>query len=114
LQDGWPNGNMASLAKDNKGRLWFAKAGIMGLFQNGKFEVLYRFPFAQFPPQKTVVRLCSSRTGGVWVCAGLQLFHYDVGKPLQLMGDIEPENTGASPSVLLEASDGAVWIGTTS
>ena len=104
-QDGLPARLDCALTTDNKGRVWFAKDGQIGMFQNGHFETLV----------KTLdrnARLAAASTGGVWICSGRELFKCDdIGK-LQSCGTFTPESPGTDPTVLLEDQNGAVWIGT--
>ena len=100
-----------SLARDSKGRIWLGTAGEIDRFQAGQFKTVLRLG-----PTHTPVRLAAARDGGLWVCAGLQLFKYSGGagdKPVAI-GRLEPEQSGTEPTVLLEDRQGAVWAGTSS
>jgi signal transduction histidine kinase/ligand-binding sensor domain-containing protein len=99
------NGAPCWLARDTRGRLWYAQAGEVGVFNDGRFCALLHLP-------NTVTRLASARSGGVWIGSGHRLFRYDAGVALAEMGALPEANRGAEMTVLLEAGDGALWIGT--
>jgi signal transduction histidine kinase/ligand-binding sensor domain-containing protein len=100
-----------SLARDNQGRIWLATAGELDRFHDGRFETILRIATPAVP-----VRLAAARAGGLWICAGLQLFKYSAvadEKPLEV-GTLQPDQPSTEPTVLLEDRHGAVWIGTSS
>ena len=104
---GFPSGPMmCSLALDAKGQLWFAKNGLLGLWE-GRFETRKQLP------ESAQARLARARGGGLWVCAGSHLYQANEACELEDHGAFEPRQAGTEPSVLLESRDGAVWIGTT-
>lgn len=104
---GLPGGlAICALACDARGRLWFSKAGHLGVFREGRFVTLTNVPAA-------AARLCPARDGGVWLCAGFRLFKYTEGGELRSFGEFSPRRAGTEPSDLLESGDGAVWVGTT-
>jgi signal transduction histidine kinase/ligand-binding sensor domain-containing protein len=97
-----------SMAKDGKGRLWFATAGELDRYQNGRFEAILRVTEPDTP-----IRLATARDGGLWICTGFRILKYDGDKAVEL-GGVQPEEPGTEPTVLLEDRRGGVWIGTTS
>jgi signal transduction histidine kinase/ligand-binding sensor domain-containing protein len=105
-QDGLPEGpDICALASDHKGRIWFAKAGNVGLIANGKLETLRRFD-----PQPA--RLAFSKSGGVWFCSGFHLYKIDDEGHSLDVGEFQPGHEGTVVNAMLEDRDGAVWIGT--
>jgi signal transduction histidine kinase/ligand-binding sensor domain-containing protein len=105
-RDGLPAGpSICSLAADNRGRLWFAKAGQFGMFRNGRFRPVLQLNW-------TATCLAGARDGGIWISTGSRLFKYNEGQKLRDVGAFTTERAGMEPSALLEAHDGAVWIGT--
>jgi ligand-binding sensor domain-containing protein/signal transduction histidine kinase len=104
-QDGLPARFDCALARDNRGRIWFAKDGQFGRFQNGRFEILN-----QTLGRNT--RLAGARDGGIWICSGRELFKGDDSGTLQSMGTFRPDMAGTDPTCLLEDKGGTVWIGT--
>jgi signal transduction histidine kinase/ligand-binding sensor domain-containing protein len=99
------------LASDRGGSLWFAKGSRVGIFRNGKFEVLKNFASPE-------VRIAAAREDGVWICAGQQIFKFNEGAEPVELGKIVPDaaanRSSVNPSVLFEDRAGAVWVGTVS
>lgn len=91
---------------DAQGRIWFTKAGRVGLFREGAFETKFTF-------EEQNVRLVSARDGGMWILAGKRLLKTDGLSDPVLLGEIETALVGVEPSVLFEDRDGGVWLGTT-
>src|SRR6185369_7281956 len=50
--------------------------------------------------------------GGIWLCNGSELLRYRDGEPLQHLGSFLPDRPNVTPTAILEARDGSVWIGT--
>ncbi len=105
--DGLPAGPaICAVARDGKGRLWFAKAGQLGLVRDGKFQMLTQIDSAP-------TRLAAAKSGGVWVGVANRLFKFDEGHSLEYLGEFRSKREGTEPSELMESREGAVWIGTT-
>jgi len=102
---GLPGGAGAILATDRQGRVWFAKRGEIGLFRGDKFEVLLH-------RENMTTRLTAAADGGMWIFSGVHLLKYKDGGELLSCGSIEALNSQLRATVLLEGSDGSVWIGT--
>ncbi len=105
-QMGLPWASFNSIAKDSKGRIWLARAGEVGIFRNGKFQKLAQ-------PGNLSIRLAAARNGGIWICSGSQLFHFDEGAPLKKVGELPENNSGTEASAMIEDRRGGIWIGTT-
>ncbi|HXE41558.1 MAG TPA: two-component regulator propeller domain-containing protein, partial [Candidatus Baltobacteraceae bacterium] len=105
-QMGLPWASFNSIAKDTQGRIWLARAGVVGIFRNGRFQRLAQ-------PGNSFIRLAAARDGGVWICAGAQLFHFDEGALLEKVGELPAVNSDVEPSAVIEDRHGGVWIGTT-
>jgi signal transduction histidine kinase/ligand-binding sensor domain-containing protein len=106
-EQGLPAGRTRCVfAADARGNLWFAKAGTVGIFREGRFQALLELG-------ESAVRLAPAKGGGVWICAHLQLLHYEEGGTPRAIGRIPARNREALPSAVLEDRAGAVWIGTT-
>jgi signal transduction histidine kinase/ligand-binding sensor domain-containing protein len=103
--DGWPAAPTASLARDDHGRIWYAKAGQLGIFRTNRFETLYQLP-------RPAARVLGARAGGVWVACGPQLFRCVEGGPLSPAGTLEPDSPDTETTAMIEDQSGAVWIGT--
>jgi ligand-binding sensor domain-containing protein len=97
--------DICALTTDREGRIWFAKGGRAGVFENGKLRALY-----DLGPHP--MRLAAASDGRVWLCAGFHLFKCDITGKLEDFGQFDPENSGTVVTVMLEDHKGAVWIGT--
>jgi signal transduction histidine kinase/ligand-binding sensor domain-containing protein len=110
-KDGLPNSGICWLAADRDGTLWFAKGSHVGVFRNGRFNVLENFDSSE-------VRIAAARSGGIWICAGQQILKFEEGVETVELGKIIPDMASSrssyDPSVLLEDREGAVWVGTAS
>ena len=94
------------LAKDKGGRLWFAKAGRVGVFQDEKFQ-------AKFTVREKVAQIAAARDGGIWVCTGWRLYKYGPGtNGPALIGQLIKSADGVEPSAMFEDRAGALWMGT--
>ncbi len=105
-RDGLPDGtDICALAADKNGRMWFAKAGQIGVVRDGKLQTLQHLDPA-------TTRLATARDGGIWVCSGLTLYRCTYDGRLEKLAEFHPENSGTSVTATLEDDKGAVWIGT--
>jgi signal transduction histidine kinase/ligand-binding sensor domain-containing protein len=106
---GLPHGPACSLARDSKGRIWFAKSdegvGSVGVYRDGHFETLLHFGLP-------IIRLAAARAGGIWICSGSQLYKFNEGEKLQELGSFLPIDANVKPKVVLEDSRGVLWLGT--
>ena len=103
--NGWHGYGTSYLASDNEGRLWFATRYHVGVFQDGKFQIMLTLPQA--------VRCISRRQeGGIWICAGRRLLSYELGGEAKQFSKLPEGANGMAATALFEASDGAVWLGT--
>lgn len=111
-EHGLPEGRAVCwLVAARDGGLWFAKGNQVGVWRQGRFEVLGNFGSG-------ALRIAAARAGGIWVCAGQQVAKFDEGVGILEWGRIVPpearDRVGAEPSVLFEDRAGAVWVGTVS
>jgi signal transduction histidine kinase/ligand-binding sensor domain-containing protein len=109
-QDGFPvadspGRSVCSLACDDKGQIWFAKNGYVGIFHNGRFETLLQLP-------AVTARLASANGGGIWICSGGELLKFTEGKKVENLGAFAPKEADIEPTVLFEDHHGGIWIGT--
>ncbi len=115
VKDGLPPGNdPCYLASGRDGKLWFAKGGEVGVYRDGRFNVLKSFG-------APVLQIASAHSGGIWVCLGQRVL-----KVNEVVGGIETVNFGqiapaeageksnGQPSNLFEDETGALWVGTKS
>jgi signal transduction histidine kinase/ligand-binding sensor domain-containing protein len=111
-KNGLPGGvGICWLASGRDGALWFAKGSQVGVFRNGRFNVLGNFGSPE-------LRIVAARSGGIWICVGQKILRFDEGVETVELGKIIPDEADGrssfNPSVLLEDRDGAVWVGTVS
>lgn len=106
--EGLPGQGTCWFATDTNGRLWFSQAGRVGVFRDGRFVTLFTF-------RQPTSRLAAARHGGVWLCAGLKLFHCQEGGELEEVTELKLES-GADVGVnaLYEDQSHSLWIGTSS
>jgi len=100
-----PGLDICALAADRHGRLWYAKAGQVGVFTNGQCHVI-----RQLDAQP--MRLAESDDGSIWICCGHHVYKCDVQGHLRDFGEFHPENIGTVANAMLEDADGNLWIGT--
>jgi signal transduction histidine kinase/ligand-binding sensor domain-containing protein len=104
--DGFPETSGGCfLAKDNQGRVWIAKTGIVAMFRNGRFET-------RLPTRNAATRLTGARDGGMWICSGLDFYKCDESGNLKKLGSMTSDTPGTMATALMEDASGAVWIGT--
>jgi signal transduction histidine kinase/ligand-binding sensor domain-containing protein len=104
---GLPEGiQICSIACEASGRLWFFKAGHLGVWRGERLETLQEVP-------GKAGRITASRAGGGWLCADFRLFRFKDGEGLTDCGSFRPRLPGTEVSVMLEGRDGTLWIGTT-
>jgi ligand-binding sensor domain-containing protein/signal transduction histidine kinase len=111
-KNGLPSGlGICWLASGRDGILWFAKGSQVGVFRDGRFNVLENFG-------SPALRIAAAHSGGIWVCAGQQVLKFDEGVETFKLGEIIPDETSShssyEPTVLFEDREGAVWVGTVS
>jgi len=100
------SGIAGRFANDSDGNLWFTKGVGVYLLRNGQFETVTNTPYR--------AHLETSRSKGVWIASGKQLFKCDTNGELRDCGSFYPEDSHAGSTVVLEDHTGAVWIGTSS
>ena len=103
--EGWTLAD-CSLTADEAGRIWFARAGQLGIVEDDQFKMLKRID------GDSTVRIAGCRNGGVWLDGHSRLYRYDRQRGLTSYGDIPERPGAAAPTAILEDRDGAVWIGT--
>jgi ligand-binding sensor domain-containing protein/signal transduction histidine kinase len=103
-KEGLPGGWSPWITSDEAGELWYARGSNVGVFRDGAWQS--RFQFDKWP-----IRMCMARGGGLWICAGPNVFKCPpVGEPVErarLPGS-------AKVTMVFEDHAGALWIGTTS
>ena len=132
--EGLPGQDMCWLTTDVQGQLWFAQAGRVGVFRNGRFVTLLTLG-------QQSARIAPAHQGGVWLCSRLRLFRYQEGGELEVVAELkleagvveiadkglfavrhepttelklEPSSTEAPVTALYEDKAHGLWIGTSS
>jgi ligand-binding sensor domain-containing protein len=93
------------LGSDITGRVWFAKAGHVGIIRDGSFQSLLTL-------NEGVIQLGQARAGGMWVCDRLQLLHCNESGAVVNCGALPVERLGVNPTAVFEDRSGVVWVGT--
>lgn len=111
-KEGLPTGGgVCWLASGRDGNLWFAKGSRVGVFRDGRFNVLENFGSA-------ALQIAPARSGGIWICVDQRVLKFDTGVETLELGKIGSaevrDRAGLEPTVLLEDRSGAVWVGTAS
>jgi len=111
-KEGLPTGGgVCWLASGKDGNLWFAKGSRVGVFRDGRFNVLENFGSAG-------LQIAPARSGGIWVCVDQRILKFDPGAETLELGKITAtearDRAGLEPTVLLEDRSGVVWVGTVS
>lgn len=105
-EHGLPASGVCSVTSDSRGRLWYAKAGQVGMFRDERFVALSKL-------DERYIQVQGARDGGIWVCAGDRLFKYDEGREPVELGRIIVDSGLVRPAAIYEDEAGAVWVGTT-
>ena len=99
------SGFAGGFAADSDGNLWVAKGNSVYILRDGKFgfvtNTIYR------------AHLAASRSNGIWIASGKQLFKCLTNGTLQDFGSFSPPDAHAGSTVVMEDHAGVVWIGTT-
>ncbi|MEY4385160.1 MAG: hypothetical protein RLY20_443 [Verrucomicrobiota bacterium] len=103
--DGLPAGGTCCLVRDVHKQVWFAKAGQVGVFREGRFQSL-------FSSSERSIQMIGSADGGLWICAGDSLRRSVAGQSPVGVATILGDTTPTRPTVLFEDSKRALWIGT--
>ena len=102
--DGMPTGDTYQLARDRAGQMWCVVGEKVGVFRNEKF-----IPLLSLPEGRCIA---AARSGGVWICAGTQVFHYEEGGELRKVCELPTSTHKAKPTIAFEDHGGALWVGT--
>ncbi|HXF11419.1 MAG TPA: two-component regulator propeller domain-containing protein, partial [Desulfuromonadaceae bacterium] len=99
-----PRGLACSVACDIHGQVWCVKGGSLSRF-DGHFEPV-------LPLKAKAAVICRARSGGLWICDGLELMRYEEDGKASVIGTLMPLHTNSEATVLAEDREGAVWVGT--
>jgi len=107
----WSNHSMISFATDKEGGVWIAGDGFLGCYRDGK--VLYQSDINSRPLIHLHSTVASSRSGGVWICDGAELFKMDGGQFSTISTNLPWVALGGVVRIMFEDSNHSLWIGTT-
>jgi signal transduction histidine kinase/ligand-binding sensor domain-containing protein len=102
--NGPPGSGACCVATDERGELWFARGGQVGIYRQNQFVTLFTLP-------ERFVHLRAARGGGMWINAGGRLLKYAGGAAAIELGRIDGDSV-PRPMALYEDSSGILWIGT--
>jgi signal transduction histidine kinase/streptogramin lyase len=100
--EGLPTGGNVYMAADEKGQIWFASRSRVGVFRDGRWQLLTTM-------ETGPLRLATSHSGGIWICTPRRVVKYTEEGGVQEFASF-PEPT--TVQVMLEDHTGALWIGT--
>ena len=97
------------LTTDHQGQLWYSQGGSVGRYQDGHFVPAFVW-------QQQSARIIPANQGGLWLFAGLKLFHFQAGAEPKEVADMRLElgHPETAVTTLHEAKAGGLWIGTES
>ena len=104
-KQGLPANGICNLTTDAEGRLWFAKGGQVGWFENNRFVTKISFTGHN-------VRIKGSRGPGIWVCAGERVLKYDGKGEAREVCRIPFKTTVGRVASIFEDGSGVLWVGT--
>jgi signal transduction histidine kinase/ligand-binding sensor domain-containing protein len=94
----------ASFARTADGAVYLGRGTGVERYEAGQLA-----PVATVPPEPATI--CAAKSGGLWVVMSDRLCKLERGA-LTVLADPVPWPGNTAPNVLLETSDGALWIGT--
>lgn len=89
---------------DTEGRLWYAKAGVVGTIEAGQVK-------PRFECKEKTIRIAAARQGGIWIWDGPHLLKSSDGKISTLLGELPVSGVGVEPLALYEDSSAGLWLG---
>jgi ligand-binding sensor domain-containing protein/signal transduction histidine kinase len=103
--NGLPGSGPGWLATDTRGQVWFARGSRVGQIQDGQFR-------AGLELKDPVTRIVAAKSGGLWLCAGGRLLHWNEGREPEERAALPPGISGTDVRALFEDHAGAIWVGT--
>ncbi|MCX6872320.1 MAG: triple tyrosine motif-containing protein [Verrucomicrobia bacterium] len=104
-EEGVPGSGRVRLARDGRGRLWFAQGCQVGVYREGMFR-----PLLTLSEPLTV--LSGAKSGGVWIGVGTRVLKYTGEGEPQDLGELAAKRPEVKPTVLFEDRRGRLWAGT--
>jgi signal transduction histidine kinase/ligand-binding sensor domain-containing protein len=99
-----PAAKVDSLAVDTQGRLWLAADDRVGQIRAERFSEVFRTSTTAYPARAS--------DGGLWICSGLTLYHYDEQDGLTTASHLPLNRAMTEPLTPYEDHYGTLWIGT--
>ncbi len=108
-EHGFPAGvAQCALTRDRAGRVWYFKAGQLGLATTKGFTNVLQLP--RYPTS-----LGQALGGGIVIVSGTNIFKYchDAPNPgMEFIGSLYDPEAEVDPTAVLQSADGAIWVGT--
>lgn len=102
--------SFSGLVKDSSGNIWMAKEKRVGIFRDGRFQLMATAGYSG--NRALAARLAAARTNGIWIAIGERLLRCTADGHLRDLGAFQAETHRTEASVVLEDDTGGVWIGT--
>ena len=106
----WSDHSLISFATDNNGGVWIAGDGFLGCYRDGRMTSQTNINLYPLAHLHSVV--ASSRSGGIWICDGTDLFKMDAGQFFTISTNLPWVALGGVVRIMFEDSNHTLWVGT--
>ncbi len=100
-----PAATNTAIVLDAQNQLWIARDRRLGQIRAGQFTTL-----AELPSDK--IYLAKSSAGGLWACAGLQVYKCADDGTLKSYGKLSVTSSGSDEAIPFEDRTATLWVGT--